>query len=381
MTSYTPSTYYNADGTTTTIQKAVRLPSLDTSDEIFFHQKGNSTRRFKFKISTSTWLDADTSNPNPDSLSNGLTSTTPSTFGGDVSGIPQPAIIGICSATGGSTVGGFANPFYSSGPTVTSITVASTVSATRQFTVTHTGTLTANDISYKINGVDITTLTSPNTPITNLQTTSTGSTFDSYTMSSAGYHIINIGSQYLEFYKSVSLNAQTSFPELTNAGLSITFPSTTADWLAKAPGFDSVTLYNDGTQYKGTSQHNGADRVEYLWVGKKYFSNADPSLRGFKYYTHLYLDYNKSWVQGNVFYIDPVARYENTQLLTSTISSASQIFYTTYLFDFVTLLAQNVSNGGGKPDRYPLIMTNLFNRNRSLYSIGMTHKDKWDLFL
>jgi hypothetical protein len=39
------------------------------------------------------------------------------------------------------------------------------------------------------------------------------------------------------------------------------------------------------------------------------------------------------------------------------------------------------SNGGGKPDRYPLIMTNLFNRNRSIYSIGMTHKDTWDLFL
>ena len=39
------------------------------------------------------------------------------------------------------------------------------------------------------------------------------------------------------------------------------------------------------------------------------------------------------------------------------------------------------SNGGGYPDRYPLIMTNLFNRNRSLYSIGMTHKDTWDLFL
>jgi hypothetical protein len=36
---------------------------------------------------------------------------------------------------------------------------------------------------------------------------------------------------------------------------------------------------------------------------------------------------------------------------------------------------------GAQPDRYPLIMTNLFNRNRSLYSIGMTHKDTWDLFL
>lgn len=44
-------------------------------------------------------------------------------------------------------------------------------------------------------------------------------------------------------------------------------------------------------------------------------------------------------------------------------------------------VATTTSNGGGKPDRYPLIMTNLFNRNRSIYSIGMTHKDKWDLFL
>ena len=44
-------------------------------------------------------------------------------------------------------------------------------------------------------------------------------------------------------------------------------------------------------------------------------------------------------------------------------------------------IVETTSNGGGKPDRYPLIMTNLFNRNRSIYSIGMTHKDTWDLFL
>jgi len=48
---------------------------------------------------------------------------------------------------------------------------------------------------------------------------------------------------------------------------------------------------------------------------------------------------------------------------------------------YVPVTNTTTSNGGGKPDRYPLIMTNLFNRNRSLYSIGMTHKDTWDLFL
>jgi hypothetical protein len=39
------------------------------------------------------------------------------------------------------------------------------------------------------------------------------------------------------------------------------------------------------------------------------------------------------------------------------------------------------TGGNGYPDRYPLIMTNLFARQRSVYSIGMTHKDTWDLFL
>lgn len=48
--------------------------------------------------------------------------------------------------------------------------------------------------------------------------------------------------------------------------------------------------------------------------------------------------------------------------------------------DDYTAPVSTTSNGGGKPDRYPLIMTNLFNRNRSIYSIGMTHKDTWDLF-
>ena len=49
-------------------------------------------------------------------------------------------------------------------------------------------------------------------------------------------------------------------------------------------------------------------------------------------------------------------------------------------YDTNYVAPSTTSNGGGRPDRYPLIMTNLFNRNRSLYSIGMTHKDD-NLFL
>ena len=49
-------------------------------------------------------------------------------------------------------------------------------------------------------------------------------------------------------------------------------------------------------------------------------------------------------------------------------------------YDTAPAVSTTTSNGGGPPLRYPLIMTNLFNRNRSIYSIGMTHKDTWDLF-
>ena len=346
----------------------------------FYSYASNLPNMIKYDATNKKWVDLADGQPSKVSDTYNVNTTAVS---GSSTGA-NPAEVFLWNQDGGQFLGKFANPFYSAGPTVTSITVANEISSTRQFTVTHTGTLTANDINYKINGVDITTLTSPNTPITNLQTTSTGSTFDSYTMSSNGYHLINIGSQYLEFYKSSTTLAQTSFPELNNAGLTITFPSTSALWLAKAPGYDSVTLYNDGTQYKATIQKFGADHIEYLWVGTKYFTNADPSLRGFKWYQIIYSDNNKQWFTSDVFYIDPVAIYESTGLTTTSFLSPSQEFMTSYSFDFVSLIAQaptNTSNGGGKPDRYPLIMTNLFNRNRSLYSIGMTHKDTWDLFL
>ncbi len=38
-------------------------------------------------------------------------------------------------------------------------------------------------------------------------------------------------------------------------------------------------------------------------------------------------------------------------------------------------------NGANGMDGYPIIMTNLFNRNRSIYSIGMTHKTASDPFI
>jgi len=39
-------------------------------------------------------------------------------------------------------------------------------------------------------------------------------------------------------------------------------------------------------------------------------------------------------------------------------------------------VATTTSNGGGKRRRYPIISTNLFDRQRSIFSIGLTHKDE-----
>ena len=270
----------------------------------------------------------------------------------------------------------------SSGPTVTSITVANEISSTRTFTVTHTGTLNSSDINYWINGNDITSLSSPNTPITNLQSTATGSTFDSYTLNRNGIHTIAIGSEYLSFYVSINIQATGSLTELNNAGLVLNFPTTETAWLeltgsgTESDGYDSVQLRSNGVMFRGTSTFNGSDRVEWLFVGTQYKSNVDPTLRGFFIETRTYLAYNNTWLQASE-YIDPVAALESFGSPDVTILSGSGNHFTHFYFNFAQLAAQApTTSNGGRKRRYPIISTNLFDRQKSIFSIGLTHKDE-----
>lgn len=272
--------------------------------------------------------------------------------------------------------------WISSGPTVTSITVANEISSTRTFTVTHTGTLNSSDINYWINGNDITSLSSPNTPITNLQSTATGSTFDSYTLNRNGIHTIAIGSEYLSFYVSINIQASGSLTELNNAGLVLNFPTTETAWLeltgsgTESDGYDSVQLRSNGVMFRGTSTFNGSDRVEWLFVGTQYKSNVDPTLRGFFIETRTYLAYNNTWLQASE-YIDPVAALESFGSPDVTILSGSGNHFTHFSFNFAQLAAQApTTSNGGRKRRYPIISTNLFDRQKSIFSIGLTHKDE-----
>jgi len=282
------------------------------------------------------------------------------------------------------------------GPTVTSITVANQNSATRSFTVAHTGTLSASDINYHIDEVDITSLGSPNTPITNLQTTTNGSTFDSYVLARNGMHTVEIGSQILQFFVTASQTA-TGGTDLSN--YTVVFPTTVSAWHATygPPYFTTCTIntYDVRFDYNDTSGVNTKRNTLFLSTNYRHSSNA--STRGY-YYQHSTYEYNAAiFTELTAGYIDPVALQTSTGSPNASFSLSGNLLpgllLNTYYWDFATYTAPppnppindaqdtTASNGGGKPDRYPLIMTNLFNRNRSIYSIGMTHKDTWDLFL
>ena len=96
----------------------------------------------------------------------------------------------------------------------------------------------------------------------------------------------------------------------------------------------------------------------------------------YDYATNVTTNINKN-ASGQFDYTQTFTASEGIYLVTHGTSS-NELARANYDTNYVST---TTSNGGGKPDRYPLIMTNLFNRNRSIYSIGMTHKDKWDLFL
>jgi len=273
------------------------------------------------------------------------------------------------------------NGWSSSGPTVTSITVANEIANTRQFTVTHTGSLTASDIDYKINGVDITSLGSPNTPITNLQTTSTGSTFDSYTVAKNGTHFIKIGTKVLTFYVSTSNSARSP---LSNSDLSVTFPTTKTEWLQHVSNnYNDVYLYTTSVVYHGHLSYGSGDFriIEYLRIGTSYQTNgfywkletwdfATPDSNTGESYTYT----------SSTGYVDPVALLESTNSPNTTIPvSANFLTNSTFDWNFASENAQaptSTSNGGGKRRRYPIISTNLFDRQKSIFSIGLTHKDE-----
>jgi hypothetical protein len=278
-------------------------------------------------------------------------------------------------------------PSSSTGPSVSSITVANEIASTRNFTVTHTGTLSASDITYFIDGVDITTLTNPNTPITNLQTTSTGSTFDSYTVNKYGQHTIKIDDTFLQFHVASSVSSYSD-QRLIDNNISVTWPATTTAWLNHVYNmYQSATITNNRVRMHAALTGGSGKRVdEWLEIDMRYVHYLANGTAGYKYVITQHYYYPTAYATSQFGYWDPVTNLSKT----ITANPQSELLFNNELtFDFATQNSPPTTNGttatssrgSNYDDRFPLITTNLFNRQRSVYAIGMTHKDTWDLFL
>jgi hypothetical protein len=339
----------------------------------------SASHKIKYNSTTKKWEDLADGQPSKisDTYNVNTTAVTGSSTGAN------PAEVFLWNNNGGQFLGKFANPFLPSGPTVTSITVANEIASTRQFTVTHTGTLSASDISYTLNGTDITTFGSPSTPITNLQSTSTGSTFDSYTLSTQGSHSVNIEDKFLNFYV---LSATTTENDIvSNNNISVTFPN--VDVNATGPWTSQLGTLVSGTTTSIKSFSTNRVRIKLLnnlkitsiMIHKSFNSSTGYSIV-FEHWDYGNLTNGFPAYTDQVQYVDPDTLYESTGSPNKLLTLPSGMLVDTYNWNFATVNVQAQSDGGGKPRRYPIISTNLFDRQRSIYSIGNTHKDEY-LFL
>lgn len=352
-----------AFGTTT-----YNLQSSSTADEKIYWKSGDTagTTAIYYKISDGKWYDGSSGGqPQAFSINNG-TASNPSIMvssGDDVK----------LTAGSSGNYGSFTMFSISSGPTVTSITRNE---STNLITVLHTGTLTSSDVNHTISNVS--------SSITNLQTITNGSTF---TASSAnGTHVIQINDEIISYFIYNTTGSLTTMSSDNN--LVVTFPTTDNAWLSNFSALHSETL----TPYVSYSNTKTAIRLAIMdytiWITFNLSYNA--TQEGYSVLTQIY-DWrttNSSNNYAHVYtstlqWVYPEATFESTGSADTLITLPTNEIVTSYNWNFASVGAPvtTTSNGGGKPDRYPLIMTNLFNRNRSLYSIGMTHKDTWDLFL
>tara|TARA_B100000482_G_C12589309_1_gene290973 strand:- start:32 stop:1210 length:1179 start_codon:yes stop_codon:yes gene_type:complete len=281
--------------------------------------------------------------------------------------------------TGGASYaeGSFLSPFFTSGPTVTSITatkviVPSDTISNTDFTLLKNGSAYANsNIS-----VSLGTFDPADTP-----------RFYDYTLQingSAWYNTTIDSKTYDNFYydDTWTSSASSYIGRSNNVNIILnvlgTIPNNTImTWTG------STTLTKDGPAssdkeirwYSSNGGASGTDRNSNYGL---YVTGQGLNIVAIFYH------YSQGF-GSNITYSSPFT--VGAQATMSYTAAGNTVYVQDWVYsaepegDGYEDPVSTTSNGGGKPDRYPIIMTNLFNRNRSLYSIGMTHKDTWDLFL
>ena len=254
-----------------------------------------------------------------------------------------------------------------SGPTVSSITVANQNSATRTFTVTHTGTLAASDITYTLdNGygapIDVQTLASPNTGVTNIQATSTGSTFDSYLLNRNGLHSVTIDSTVITFVVDGTVqNVTATYP----------IPTTTVI-TPNDSSANSVTVYDRAADGKFLGYENSIGHHFNIRLKPNNKARLEVYLRNVSNTHFNDVAYSPLFTIGNqatmTFNYNPYGYDWGFSVIDWVYSAESE--------EDDSVAPVSTTSNGGRKRRYPIISTNLFDRQKSIFSIGLTHKDE-----
>lgn len=319
-----------------------------------------------YKTNQSAWYDYDGSS-NPFSL----TTTNGVTEGTDSSGT-------LMMKWGHS---GYPDP-TDSGPTVTSITDDTVVVPSD--TISNTDfTLLKNGSAYANSNISVTlgTFDPADTPrFYDYTLTLNGSGSYRRTIDSKSYEAFEYDTSWIS---SPSSGRSTSYNKILN--VLATIPSSTS--ITSGNNALTCTFSNNGrvlTHTYNATIGSVATTIDIIFLVEQRTVNNVSEICGFFYEIHTANSIRNAWTSSPLYIIGAQATMSYTQNLSgvATIFSVSDWVHSNEPEgDAYPVTESTASNGGGKPDRYPLIMTNLFNRNRSLYSIGMTHKDTWDLFL
>lgn len=192
----------------------------------------------------------------------------------------------------------------------------------------------------------------------------------------------------------VAISTSTSSVYSSNNGITVTFPdinsgvyennlgtvdsgvNTTVTY-----GADIVRIYIESANSKQIT------RIAIYQNWTAYVANTYSFKVLYQFWDYENLTNNSPSYTSGVFYPNPDTLYETTGSPNETLTFPTGIQVDTFEWNFATApttntpTATNFSRGSNYDDRFPLITTNLFNRQRSVYAIGMTHKDTWNLFL
>ena len=341
-----------------------------TGDGIWSYSTGHADM-IKYVVSTQQWVDL--ADAQPSKVSDTYNVSTTAVVGSSTTA--NPAEVFLWNGDGAHFLGKFANPFYSAGTSVS------------QSRSAHSGTVTESLDN---------TLSAPNPGIFYEKTGQHRfqiKYFDQ-TDSITGYSVT------VAWQTSSGTVSDTQSVSTASGDLQLTYDFSASN-ASDQPITGAITVSFDVNMYYNGTEYVAGNTVltfQYYSVGP-YAASFSPAtgIPGQPITVNIaddnpYPDENST------------LQFEQTpggSLISATLSNANnyslsinQAFtsevgtYKIYDSDNNVVAtatytdAPQQSGGGSNYDnRFPLITTNLFNRQRSVYAIGMTHKDTWDLFL